>query len=262
MDPDVMAFHKSISGELQVLKDRVRNLIGSAHWPSDGAHKEAIIKNLLRTYLPADRTVGSGFICYPGGQEGPTVASKQNDILIIDNELPVLFRSGEFLIVTPNAVRAIVEVKTQINRSEFKKVVKNLSIEKRRLFSSGGPNAITGLFVYENTDIPDSELLKILKEQSHGDKYQSVDIIAIGPSRFFRLWQTGTIADSPVSEAVWHSYNLEELAPAYFIHNITLRLSKADEHRMEKLWFPIDGGKEKFRQWYCAVIKGGPKQFE
>jgi len=261
MDPDLMSFHKSISGELQVLKDRVRNLIGSAHWPSDGAHKEAIIKNMLRTHLPTSRTVGGGFICYPGGQEGPIEVSRQNDILIIDNERPVLFKSGEFLIVTPDAVRAIVEVKTQIDRSGFDEVAGNLSLEKKRLSRSSYVDPIVGLFVYEDNDIPDSEFLKTLQEKSQGDRNQCVDIIAIGPNRFFKLWQPGALVHSPISEGVWHSYNLGELAPAYFIHNITLGLSKR-RYPTEELWFPIEGGKEKYRQWYCAVRKGDPQQFE
>ena len=37
-------FQESITEELNVVKNRVRNLIGSHHWGEEGRYKEAILK--------------------------------------------------------------------------------------------------------------------------------------------------------------------------------------------------------------------------
>ena len=39
-----LEFQKSINRELQVVKNRVRNLIGNANWGDEGSYKEAIFR--------------------------------------------------------------------------------------------------------------------------------------------------------------------------------------------------------------------------
>lgn len=45
-------FQKSITKELDVVKNRVRNLIGPAHWGEEGRYKEAVLKNIIKRFLP------------------------------------------------------------------------------------------------------------------------------------------------------------------------------------------------------------------
>jgi hypothetical protein len=55
-------FQESITAELEAIKDRVRHLIGSRHWGEEGRYKEAVLKNILRRFLPPKFSVGTGFV--------------------------------------------------------------------------------------------------------------------------------------------------------------------------------------------------------
>jgi hypothetical protein len=105
---DSLAYHESISLEMQSTQNRIRNLIGSDHWLTDGEHKEAVLRKALRTHLPEIFHVGRGFICYREKSSG------QLDILIIDKTSPTLFKDGELILTTPDTVSAIIEVKTRL----------------------------------------------------------------------------------------------------------------------------------------------------
>ena len=69
-------FQESITNELDAVRNRVRDLIGDAHWGEEGRYKEEILKKTLRKFLPNNVSVGTGFVT--------TVAdiSKQLDIII------------------------------------------------------------------------------------------------------------------------------------------------------------------------------------
>ena len=49
---DLIAYHRSIAEELKSVQDRVRNLIGSRHWGTDGEQKEYILREALRLRMP------------------------------------------------------------------------------------------------------------------------------------------------------------------------------------------------------------------
>jgi len=55
-------FQESITKELEVVRDRVRNLIGDAHWGEEGRYKEAVLKNVIRRFLPSNLSIGTGFV--------------------------------------------------------------------------------------------------------------------------------------------------------------------------------------------------------
>ena len=38
---------------LNLIKNRVRNLIGNSNWAEEGRYKETILKNVIRRFLPA-----------------------------------------------------------------------------------------------------------------------------------------------------------------------------------------------------------------
>ena len=46
------AFQKSITKELKALQNRVRYLIGDSHWGEEGRYKEAILRNVIKRFLP------------------------------------------------------------------------------------------------------------------------------------------------------------------------------------------------------------------
>ena len=90
------AYHESIGAEFVLVKQRVESLIGSRHWPTDGAHKETVLRNVLRRHLPENLRVGTGFVCFPKTDEYGAGAEKdtsfQIDVLITRVGRPTLYR--------------------------------------------------------------------------------------------------------------------------------------------------------------------------
>jgi len=57
-------FQKSINEELTLVKDRVKNLIDieTNHHGEDGAYREAILRNVIKRFLPNNISIGTGFV--------------------------------------------------------------------------------------------------------------------------------------------------------------------------------------------------------
>src|SRR5882724_3883180 len=117
---DANEYFRSLTAEINALKDRIRNFIGEKHWLSDGLWKESVIKAILRRYLPGAAGVGTGFVVT---DMGPTT---QIDILIYDLTKPVLFRDGDFVIVTADAALGLIEVKTRIPKSKIEECCREI----------------------------------------------------------------------------------------------------------------------------------------
>jgi hypothetical protein len=114
---DTIKCLQSWADELLSRADRVRNLIGDAHWLSDGHHKEELVRDFLRRHLPPSLRVTRGFIC-PAAEA--SAVSPEVDILVSDaeGELP-WFVEGGLAIVAPSAARAQLHVKTEFGPSEL-----------------------------------------------------------------------------------------------------------------------------------------------
>ncbi|NLE61472.1 MAG: hypothetical protein GX616_24235, partial [Planctomycetes bacterium] len=247
---DFKAYHESIAGELRVTKDRMRHLIGDRHWQSDGEHKEAILRKILRGHVAQSLEIGRGFVC----GEGET--SSQIDVLITRRDRPTLFRDGEMLLVTPDAVAAIIEVKTRI-RDDLAEILEKLA-DNAAMIRGADPGRIcpAGLFVYEALAGNDAHdrLLKQVQAASHGDPMRVIDWIAAGPSVFVRYWPNGNEVNSPVRGGpVWHSYTLEELSHAYFISNVVWDTAPRCDPAAQYAWFPVEGTKERHRKRSIAI---------
>lgn len=263
-----LEFHKSIAKEIITTKDRIRQLIGGRHWQTDGEHKEAVLRKVLRNHLPESARVGRGFVCL----ENDT--STQIDILVTAYEKPTLFKDGELLLVTPDAAKAIVEVKTSLNsRNDLRNTFNKLADNIERIRSNRNLDCYAGLFVYENpqnqNSIDDSVVLEELQAAVNDQQYRVINWIALGPNRFFRYWSSGYDVASICTGACWNSYELSEgLGHAYFISNIVWDISTHSQgvvdhynHHMQYAWFPVEGGKEHFRRWCISRSNGPAKQF-
>lgn len=116
MPQNLPEFQKSIGKELLTIKDRVRNLIGNAHRGEEGRYKESVLKKVIREYLPNNLNIWTWFIVLKN--ERGSYISTQIDILIYDNTYPTIFRDEDFVIITQDMVKAIIEVKSKTNFSE------------------------------------------------------------------------------------------------------------------------------------------------
>ncbi|NKF28103.1 hypothetical protein HER21_16725 [Pseudomonas sp. BGM005] len=90
------------------------------HNPSTGALAEAVLREFLQEHLPGQVRAEQGFILSPDGG-----LSKQCDILIYDaHRYAPFYRAGATVVVPVEAVIAVIEVKTSINKRAFEELIK------------------------------------------------------------------------------------------------------------------------------------------
>jgi len=248
MRRDLGKFYKSISEELKSTQDRIRHLIGDAHWLSDGEHKETILRKTLRNHLPENLRVSHGFVSYEEG------TSTQIDILIHSTDKPTLYKEGELVVVTSEAVKAIIEVKTVVNMEEYKKAIKRLSNNVDSVREEGSSECMAGLFVYGkgNNDYCKEDqvgkYLEYLKEVSNGNKKKAINLISIGKHLFMRFGCEKYADDEYARRnevSGWNAYRIENLSYAYFISNLVYVLTRGIINAAHL--FPIVGGKEPYK---------------
>ena len=125
MKPDIQSYLDSWSYEIDARKNRVRLLIGNAHWLSDGHHKESILREFFVRYLPMDLNICRGFV---KTTRDLSLCSPEVDILVTDPRLnPPLFFEGGLQIVDASSVVAQIEVKTTFCRSTLRDALVNVS---------------------------------------------------------------------------------------------------------------------------------------
>ena len=238
--PDYLAYHKSLTNELHALKDRIRTL--APHWPTDGEFKEAALRTILRRHLPESFIVGRGFIVTAES------SSTQIDLLIVDGNKPTLFRDGDLMLVTPDCVRAVIEVKTCLTSSaELEECTVKLANVGKLCCGSADSIPWLGVFSYEGT-LHDNNLLLNAVEKAHQETNITINSIAYGKDRFVRFWPVGELEQGDnqgtATHAKWRIYGLRNLASSYFVGNVIDFLSGLDRPSNSYAWFPLTDGKK------------------
>lgn len=142
--PNEISYLLSWAKELTSKANRVRDLIGNKHWPSDGRHKEIIIRDFLSRYLPTQSVIGTGFI---RGDE----LSTEVDILITDwGRHPPLFNEGGLHIVARESVLAVIEVKSTFSNQTIENAI--TSITKINSVA-GNDNSIWSGCIFANCEL-------------------------------------------------------------------------------------------------------------
>ncbi len=237
--PDYRAYHRSLTDELHALKDRVRCL--TQHWPSDGEYKEAALRAVLRRHLPNSLSIGRGFIVTPQD------SSTQLDLMIVDGAKPTLFKDGDLMFVTPDCVRAVIEVKTDLaDSSHLAECAHNIARVGQLCRNCGTPIPWLGIFSYDGR-LKNPELLLDAIELASDETGVAINCMAYGKSRFVRYWpanspEHGSQDPSDVAPR-WRVYNLENLASSYFVGNVVDALSSLDPSSNGFAWFPLAEGK-------------------
>jgi len=228
---NVESYFKSLSLEFTALKDRVRNFIDDAHWPTDGGWKETVLRTILSRSLPQDILIGQGFIVTPEWK------STQIDILLYSASAPVLFRDGNLVIVQPSAVRGVIEVKTRLTVQGLRDAVNKIKLIGEKLPPEN--EAFLAIFSYDSSirENQNHDCLKILQDET-GSFKQIVNFICLGESRFIRYWDEEPGFPLRGAYEKWHSYHLLKMAYGYFIHNVLLSLSPKYIDNNQALWFP------------------------
>ncbi|MEW5922936.1 MAG: DUF6602 domain-containing protein [Candidatus Zixiibacteriota bacterium] len=246
---DFGSYREAIGKELDNKKNQIRNLIGDAHWQSDGEHKENILRYIIKYYSPDTNRIGKGFVCYPS----KSGCSHQIDILVSQNSFPILYKDGDFHIVTPASTMAIIEVKTKVDSStELKEIFDKLctDIDNIRKINK---ECFAGLFVYEDIRLDHNKILELMQETTKGVSDRAINCVVFGSSKFIRFWQNGYPDSYLFTDPGWHSYDLPNQAQPYFIGNVMLYISPDYTKDDEMSWFTLPEGKE-YERVCCAKL--------
>lgn len=231
---DVESHFRSLTTELESLKDRVRNFIHGAHWLTDGEWKESVLRSILARKLPDTVKIGRGFVLTQDG------ASSQCDILLYKASAPILFRESDLVFLTPDAVLGIIEVKSRTDRRTLEAVLDKFSQIGRKL-GRHKEHCFFGIFSYESAINQDRVVLETLCDKCDHDT-KIVDLINLGCSTFVRWWKFSLSGGNAHYER-WHSYSLENMSAGYFIANVIDFVSPDSVGSNSWLWFP-EAGKE------------------
>ena len=247
---NTLEFQISLNRELDTIKNRVRNLIGNAHWGEDGRYKEEKLKSILRQRLPQNLSVGTGFILNQISHS-ENVVSKQIDILVYKNNVPPIFREGDFVIVTQNSVKAIIEVKSKIlsnrtHKNGLYKVAENYNSIVRfpRLCRIDNSRIFRGLISFNYQGRINSSVINDTVRMSGG----IINHFSLGGNIFIRHWVDGDGLEPPIDEDCtsnfYNVYELENLSHSYFISNLIHMTTAEDLSDRYFMDFPIEGSKE------------------
>lgn len=229
-------FHESTTKELDIIKDRVRNLIGNSNWGEEGRYKESILRNVIKRFIPKSLIIGTGFIVKSSnnGYE----CSRQIDIIIFDSSCPILFNEGDFYIITPNKVKALIEVKTNIENQNLTETIKNVNDAGQFLFANVSQRSIfNGIFSFEgynNSNRLEDQIKESIKNGIQHRTY--LNHISLNKDIFIKYWP---------DRNSFSVYKIKDLSFSFFISNLIYHIVDKPINDESELWFPIDKEKEK-----------------
>lgn len=227
-------YFRSLGSEMDALKDRIRQLIEGAHWQTDGEWKEAIVRHVLRRHLPQSAAVGRGFVVTPNA------SSRQLDVLIFDTSKPVLFRDGDLIFATPDAVLGVVEVKSSATPSAVAEAAGKLGEDMAVVRKHPNPRAFAAFFAFEENGGDTQAYLQSLA-QAAPQWDNRVDFVCVGRDRFLRYWHLSPGDEKSFYER-WCSYSLRGAARGYFVRSVVDAVNSASvfnraSGRNNTVWF-------------------------
>lgn len=116
--------YRLIEDQLSARTKTLRTLV--THRSSIGWVNEQALGGLLRSYLPRKCALGSGFVLMADERQ-----SKQGDVLIYNaDDYPPLFREEDLVVICPEALLGVIEVKTQETEEFLKQALDNIASYK------------------------------------------------------------------------------------------------------------------------------------
>ncbi|WSH63663.1 DUF6602 domain-containing protein [Rhizobium ruizarguesonis] len=110
------SFAASFAHELTTQAERIGQLV--AHGPTKGGYREELLRELLQRHIPQRFHAATGFI---DGRD------EQLDIIVYDQiDYAPVFRAGNLVVVPPESVRAIIEVKSQLTPGKLRDALKHI----------------------------------------------------------------------------------------------------------------------------------------
>jgi hypothetical protein len=113
---------------------QIEQMLGLSHHSyTEGYHCETLLRHFLRQVLPHQYSVDTGFIRFnPARHEKSfVVASPQLDIIVHDSTLySPIYRLDDLVVVIPEAVRAVIEVKKTADDKALDEGLSNIAMVK------------------------------------------------------------------------------------------------------------------------------------
>jgi hypothetical protein len=115
----------------------INRLLGPTDdWTHPGDFCELLLRDFLRKFLPPSLSADKGFFYGRATLEGEDTHCPEIDILIHDRQqYRPIFRMGDFVIVQPQAVRGIIQVKRTLSDGQVRKGVRNVVRAKQHLLN-------------------------------------------------------------------------------------------------------------------------------
>jgi hypothetical protein len=115
--------------------ENVNHLLGPTHdWTAPGTLCEELLRNFLRQTLPPHMGIDKGFIYGRTEIQGKQTHCPEIDLLIHDNQrYQTVFRMGDFVIVKPQAVLGLLQVKRTLTATELADGLNNVVRAKQLL---------------------------------------------------------------------------------------------------------------------------------
>jgi hypothetical protein len=127
---DLTTFAGMLGDSFALRLDWLAQLIVTAHAPSLGSYKERLLRSAVAQFLPRRYEVGTGFVLFPterlagrgdvrkARQAQSHVMSRQLDLIVFDaSEHPVVLREDDFVVLRPESVRSVVEIKGALDQA-------------------------------------------------------------------------------------------------------------------------------------------------
>lgn len=232
---DLINYYKYIGDDICSSKNRIRFLMNDPHYLTDGELKESVLRHVIRRYTPEHIKIARGFI------HNGEICSNQVDILVYDSKYPVLFKEGDLVFVTPDSVRAVIEVKTRQSITDLRETLLTLN---RIAELVAGINCFIGLFSYEYEREYSRNLIERVSEITNVGGRSYINHLVLGKNLFMKYWANDPITNEECSK--WHIYKLNDLSYAYFINNLLDYISNGAVSINHRAWFPLDS-KERFK---------------
>jgi hypothetical protein len=119
LTPGLLEYYSSQAELMLSQYENINRLLGPTHdWTHPGDFCEILFRDFLRKFLPPSLSADKGFFYGRATIKGEDIHCPEIDILIHDTQqFRPLFRIGDFVIVQPQAVRGMIQVKRILTRS-------------------------------------------------------------------------------------------------------------------------------------------------
>ncbi|MDR3261331.1 MAG: hypothetical protein LBT78_05800 [Tannerella sp.] len=236
-------YYIATANEILSSKDKVKNLVPD--WGEEEHYKEVFLKNSIRRFLPDTYAIGTGYVVRQAEHSGEHPSSRQIDLIIYDRATPVLFRDDDFVILTPDAVKGIIEVKTSMKKKIIP-IVKKANEDGQFIFMGKSEENreqkfFNGVFSYEGYDnlglysFKSAYLSSNMLADPNFNKYK-VNHVCFNKDWFFKF--RGRDAENHSRP---HSiYNITNRTIAFFISGLIEMLSDKSEGGDNSIYNTID----------------------